>query len=100
MVPPISQLTSHGHDLQFGTNVLGHFYLTHLLLPTLIATAKISTDGTARVVNTSSSAHMFSSKNIIDYDTLKDGPKRVQLGAGGLYSQSKSVSHVIKPYPA
>jgi len=91
MAPPISQTTKHGHDLQFGTNVLGHFYLTQLLLPTLVATAKASPDGIARVVNTSSMGHWFSKwGKLIDYDTLTDGPKRLQLGTSAAYSQSKS----------
>ena len=42
MYPPHSLLTSHGHDAQFGTNVLGPYYLTTLLLPLLIATASSS----------------------------------------------------------
>ena len=41
MLPPIDQLTGDGYDLQFGTNVLGHYYITTLLLPTLISTAKV-----------------------------------------------------------
>jgi len=94
MIPPVDQLTKHGHDLQFGTNVLGHFYLTQLLIPTLINTAKTSPDGKARVVNTSSSAHLISksAKNggPVELDTLRDGPKRTKLGTQSLYAQSKS----------
>lgn len=97
MVPPIEQVTKHGHDLQFGTNVLGHFYLTLLLLPILISTAKTySEDGHARVVNTSSVAHRFTKAGKkggpIDYATLHDGPSRLALGTQSLYMQSKSVS--------
>lgn len=95
MAPPIDQLTKHGHDLQFGTNVLGHFYLTQLLLPTLIASAKSSPEGKARVVNVSSTAHLRSTSvsagGPVLLDTLVDGPKRRQMGTGPLYSQSKSV---------
>jgi len=87
MVPPIEQVTAQGYDLQFGTNVLGHFYFTKLLLPTLIATAKTSPDGKARVVNTSSSAHMLTSG--LDFNTFKDSPARTKKGTQTLYSQSK-----------
>ena len=42
--------TEDGFELQFGTNHLGHFYLTYLLLPALLAGKD------ARVVNTTSTA--------------------------------------------
>ncbi|KAH9847103.1 NAD-P-binding protein [Lenzites betulinus] len=87
MVPPIEQITKDGYDLQFGTNVLGHYYLTQLLLPLLIASAETSPDGKARVINTSSMGHRYSSS--IDFNTLRDGPARVKLGTMRLYSQSK-----------
>jgi len=87
MVPPIEQLTAQGYDLQFGTNVLGHFYFTKLLLPALLAAAETSPDGKARIVNTSSSAHEFSSG--IDFNTLKEGPARRKNQTQGLYGQSK-----------
>jgi retinol dehydrogenase-12 len=88
MVPPIEQLTEDGYDLQFGTNVLGHYYFTMLLLPALFAGTKTSGDGKARVVNTSSSTHMFSNMN---FDTFADGPARKKAGTQTLYSQSKHV---------
>jgi NAD(P)-dependent dehydrogenase (short-subunit alcohol dehydrogenase family) len=88
MVPPIEQLTEDGYDLQFGTNVLGHYYFTMLLLPALLAGTKTSGDGKARVVNTSSSVHMFSNMN---FDTFTDGPARKKAGTQKLYSQSKHV---------
>ncbi|KAG5719733.1 hypothetical protein E4T56_gene18524 [Termitomyces sp. T112] len=86
MVPPIELLTEQGYDLQFGTNVLGHFYLTKLLLPALLAGAKSSPDGKARVVNTSSSVHLSGSLN---FNTFKDSPKRRKTFSISLYSQSK-----------
>ncbi|KAI0821738.1 NAD-P-binding protein [Trametes gibbosa] len=90
MIPPIEQTTKDGYDLQFGTNVIGHFYLTQQLLPLMIASAKTSPDGKARVINTASMGHALVST--IDFDTLHDGPGRVKLGTMKLYSQSKFVS--------
>ncbi|KAJ7154081.1 NAD(P)-binding protein [Mycena filopes] len=86
MEPPIEQLTAQNYDLTFGTNVLGHFYLTKLLLPTLIATA--SPGKPARVVNTASSgAELFSQP--INFNSLRDGPARKRLRPDQLYFQSK-----------
>ncbi|KAJ7505236.1 hypothetical protein B0H11DRAFT_1977646 [Mycena galericulata] len=85
MIPPIEQLTTQSIDLQFGTNVLGHFYLTKLLLPTLLATA--TTEKPARVINTSSLASEFT--HTINYNTLKESPARKKLGTSRLYAQSK-----------
>jgi retinol dehydrogenase-12 len=48
---PIEELTKNNYDLQFGTNVLGHFHLTALLLPALLAALE------PRVINVSSIAH-------------------------------------------
>ena len=56
MIPPLSR-TADGFELQLGTNHLGHFALTNLLLPRV----------TGRVVTVSSSAHRFGR---IDFDDL------------------------------
>ncbi|KAH7885820.1 hypothetical protein F5I97DRAFT_1158984 [Phlebopus sp. FC_14] len=85
MVPPVELLTADGYDLQFGTNVLGHFYFTKLLIPTMIATAEPSVDGKVRVVTTSSSGHLFGDLN---FDTFKDSPAR-KISSNLLYCQSK-----------
>ena len=85
--PPVDELTSEGYDLQFGTNVLGHFYFTQLLLPALLSAARDSPDGKARVVHVASVGHEFVSG--IDFDTLTDTPKRRTLHPTTLYFQSK-----------
>ena len=56
MIPPLSR-TADGFELQFGTNHLGHFALTNLLLPAI----------TRRVVTVSSGAHR---SGRIDFDDL------------------------------
>jgi ABC-2 type transport system ATP-binding protein len=58
MVPPLGR-TKDGFELQFGTNHLGHFALTNLLLPQITATG--------RVVTVSSGAHQAGR---IDFDDL------------------------------
>ncbi|KAI0769385.1 NAD-P-binding protein [Trametes elegans] len=93
MFPPVEQLTADGYDLQFGTNVLGHFYFTQLLIPVLLSGASHSPDGRARVINTSSNGHASVSK--IDYDTLRDHPKRRKLGTQKLHFQSKFATVVF-----
>ena len=57
MVPPLSR-TADGFELQFGTNHLGHFALTNLLLPHV----------TGRVVTVSSTGHRWGA---IDFDDLQ-----------------------------
>lgn len=69
--------------------VPGHMYFTQLLLPALLLGAKSSPDGKARVVNTSSSGHLFGS---LDFNTLKGGPGRNKHSSSFFYLQSKLVS--------
>jgi|SRR5450755_449078 NAD(P)-dependent dehydrogenase (short-subunit alcohol dehydrogenase family) len=59
MAPP-RRLTVDGFESQFGTNHLGHFALTGLLLPTLMSAPK------PRVVTLSSSAHRIGKMNFDD----------------------------------
>lgn len=86
MSPPIELVTADGYDLQFGTNVLGHYYFTKLLLPILTLTAKATPEGKVRVVNVASCAHLFGG---LDFNTFKDGPARKRCSRGTLYNQSK-----------
>ncbi|KAJ7590327.1 NAD(P)-binding protein [Mycena floridula] len=92
MKPPIDQLTEDGYDLQLGTNCLGHFYLTKLLLPTLTATAKTEVSGKVRVVNVSSLGHLTGS---LDFAWFRDGPARRKQGSLALYPHSKFINVVF-----
>lgn len=89
MIPPVDELTVDGYDLQFGTNVLGHYYFTKLLLPTLLSTAKSCPEKHVRVLTTSSITHYLGN---LDFNTFKDGPARRRLSPHMLYAQSKYVS--------
>lgn len=86
MSPPIEDITADGYDMQFGTNVLGHFFFTELLLPALLAGVESSPDNKARVVNVSSSGAYLGSLN---FDTFKDSAKRRKSSPESLYYQSK-----------
>lgn len=83
--------------MTFGTNVIGPYLLTTLLIPVLLATA--SETGEARIVNTSSLWHMVAPKPCISWETLgpftnspESDKKRRKLGADALYYESKCVS--------
>jgi NAD(P)-dependent dehydrogenase (short-subunit alcohol dehydrogenase family) len=76
MIPPFSK-TEEGFELQFGSNHLGHFALTGLLLPFL------EKGDQPRVVTLSSIAHRG---GVIDFNNL-DGSKGYK--AMKFYSQSK-----------
>ena len=54
--------TVDGFELQFGTNHLGHFLLTNLLLPALEA------GESTRVVSVSSAGHRFGDVDLVDYN--------------------------------
>lgn len=56
MAPPKRLETADGFELQFGTNVLGHFALTALLMPALELAAAASPDR-PRIVTIASIAH-------------------------------------------
>ena len=60
MAPPRYRETSDGFELQFGTNHLGHFALTGLLLPALLEAPA------PRVVSVSSIAHHQGRASVVD----------------------------------
>jgi NAD(P)-dependent dehydrogenase (short-subunit alcohol dehydrogenase family) len=86
MTPPKRLETSDGFELQFGTNVLGHFALTALLLPALQQAAKESAaDSFARprIVTIASIAHK---RGQINFDDLQSSRNYSPMRA---YQQSK-----------
>jgi len=91
MMPPMDQLTAQGYDAQLGTNALGHFYLTKLLMPTLLSTAKNSGQK-VRIVTVSSLGHLF---HPLDFDSFTDTPARKKYSGLDLYGQSKFANIVL-----
>ena len=75
--PTRQQFTQEGFELQFGVNYLGHFLLTHLLLPAL------QVSGDARIVHLSSIMHHLGK---IDESTFKG---RKKYSGTAAYGQSK-----------
>src|SRR5258708_2754706 len=70
MAPPKRLQTADGFELQFGTNVLGHFALTALLMPALEQAAAASPDR-PRVVTLASIAHKRGQLNFDDLQSTK-----------------------------
>jgi NAD(P)-dependent dehydrogenase (short-subunit alcohol dehydrogenase family) len=73
--------TADGFELQFGTNHLGHFLLTCLLAPALLAAAP------ARIINLSSGGHMIS-----DVDWQDPNFEHRPYNSWAAYGQSKTAN--------
>jgi NAD(P)-dependent dehydrogenase (short-subunit alcohol dehydrogenase family) len=80
MAPPKRLETADGFELQFGTNVLGHFALTLLLLPALRRAVERETP---RVVTIASIAHL---RGRIDFEDLQSVRRYSPMGS---YAQTK-----------
>jgi NAD(P)-dependent dehydrogenase (short-subunit alcohol dehydrogenase family) len=80
MAPPKRLETVDGFELQFGTNVLGHFALTGLLMPLLERAAE---SGRPRVVTIASIAHK---RGRLNFDDLQS---RLRYSPMQSYQQSK-----------
>ena len=96
MAPPDHLLSKQGYDLQFGTNVIGHYLFTTLLLPAL-QRSTAATGVKARVNHTSSAAHTMAPAAGLAWDSLKASPARDKIvkrwgrlmATWMLYGQSK-----------
>jgi NAD(P)-dependent dehydrogenase (short-subunit alcohol dehydrogenase family) len=80
MCTPLGR-TADGFETQFGTNHLGHFLFTNLVLPAVLAS------GDARIVNLSSSGH---SMGTIDFDDPNF--ERRPYDGWASYGQSKTAN--------
>ena len=80
MVCPYSK-TVDGIEMQFGTNHIGHFLLTNLLMPAILAGVN------PRIVNLSSAGHTHSDVNLDDPNFEKS-----EYNAWESYGRSKSAN--------
>jgi NAD(P)-dependent dehydrogenase (short-subunit alcohol dehydrogenase family) len=92
MALPDLERTSAGFEKQIGVNHFGHFYLTHLLLPSLLR----GSPREGRVVVLSSSAHAMGGLDPgdLNYSAGREGapgPRR-WYSAWGAYGQSKAAN--------
>ncbi|KAJ7876704.1 NAD(P)-binding protein [Mycena olivaceomarginata] len=105
MISPPEMLTAQGHDLQFGTNCIGHFFFTELLLPVLLKT-HAETGTRARIMHTSSIGHQFAPGRGFELVSLKGGPERDAwvkkagntMGPWRLYGESKLGNILVANY--
>ncbi|KAJ5241141.1 short-chain dehydrogenase [Penicillium citrinum] len=88
MFPPNGSKTRQDHDMQFGTNLLGPFLLTKLLLPTMIQTVNIAAPNSVRVLwAASSGVQVLSPKGGIVFDD--SGTPKVFDSQATNYGQTK-----------
>jgi NAD(P)-dependent dehydrogenase (short-subunit alcohol dehydrogenase family) len=97
--------TPDGYEIQFGTNHVGHFLLTKLLLPTLLKTTKNQPDADVRVVSVSSAANFIAPANHDLYEAMTSTEKLLELTTWQRYGISKAAnilfaSELARRYPA
>ena len=68
MAIPKRTTTEDGIEMQLGTNHIGHFLFTNLILSKLKAAAQTAPAGSTRIINVSSSGHNFSPFRFSDYN--------------------------------
>lgn len=78
MALPTRKITKDGFEMQIGTNHLGHFLLTNLLLDTLKASKP------SRIVNLASLAHNYGYLNLDDINSEKFYNSQTTYGASKL----------------
>ena len=96
MIPPTGSKTAQGYDLQWGTNVVGHYVFSKLLIPLLKASAKTGPENGTRVVWTASNGHNFAPSGHIDFND----PNLPNAINWTKYGQSKAGNIVLATWMA
>jgi len=91
MMPPKDSKDAQGHELQMGTNCLGHFLFAKLLLPRLVETAKTAPAGSVRVTWASSGAvSLFAPKDGVMFKGNDKAPDQFYGSREAIYGASKA----------
>ncbi|KKP06693.1 hypothetical protein THAR02_01182 [Trichoderma harzianum] len=95
MKVPSGSISKQGYELQWGTNVVGHFVMQKLLMPILLTTAQVAPKGSVRVVWVSSDGHSLLSPkgDGIDWEDITSRKSEGWTGEKGsmtYYGQSKA----------
>jgi len=92
MTPPAGSKTKQGYEMQWGTNVVGHFLLQKLMMPLLLTSAKVN--GEVRILWVASDgSNMSPSPDGIYWDDI-NGDK-TGLSTWNLYTQSKAGNVIL-----
>lgn len=97
--------TPDGYEVQFGTNHVGHFLLTKLLLPTLLKTTTKQSDADVRVVTVASAANSMAPATHGLYEAMTSTETLLGLSTWQRYGISKAAnilfaSELARRYPA
>jgi len=94
--------TPDGYEIQFGTNHVGHFLLTKLLLPVLLKTAQSGAE--VRVVTVASAANCLAPANMGLPEAMSSTERLLRLSTWERYGISKAAnilfaSELARRYP-
>ncbi|KAJ3027792.1 hypothetical protein HDV00_010851 [Rhizophlyctis rosea] len=89
-LPPSGSKTPQGHELTIGTNCLGPFLFTTLLLPIIQQTSTTAPPNTVRVTWAASLVASFSPKDGVQFDG--EGSSKVHNAQQDNYAQSKAAN--------
>ncbi|KIW73557.1 hypothetical protein PV04_01662 [Phialophora macrospora] len=91
---PERQLSPEGIEMQFATNHIGHFLLTNLIMPKILAAAKSNVKGTTRIINVSSRGVAYGPVRFsdINFDKANESlPEAEQPGYEALAQTGRAV---------
>ena len=92
---PAEGKTTQGYEPHWGVNVVGHFGLQQLLMPTILSTAQTSKQGSVRICWLSSNLYTDAPKNLINFDDVNLVKHTGMQGGILKYGQSKAANILL-----